>query len=106
MALDVGIEIHIDWEAAYTRHGNELKRCEKVLQELEYEHGFQLTPGAVEMMFVPLIEALDSEEIKPTTSVVDATLSKVMQTMKENPDGRDPAKGLRSSWSVIKADCH
>jgi hypothetical protein len=97
----VGTETHIDWERAYQRFGDKLRQYEELLQALEYQHGIQLTPGAVEVFFVPIIETLDSDSELDEGETTE-TLRRVMQTVKDDPDERDNIMGRRSSWSVIK----
>jgi hypothetical protein len=53
---------HINWDEAYQKHGFELTRYEEMLESYERESGISLTPGAIEMIFVPLLEVLNREK--------------------------------------------
>ena len=52
------IQTHIDWDRAYETYGPQLAIMEKFVQRFEEDRHIQLTPGAVELIFVPLIEVL------------------------------------------------
>jgi hypothetical protein len=92
---------HLDWEEAYKAHGTELARFEEFVESYEKEHQLSLTPGAVELLFVPLIEILDSGD-KLDFVQVTSTFKIVIQTMKEHPSKREKSEE-RSSLSVVKA---
>lgn len=96
------IVTHIDWEAAYSEHGGELTRYEEIIQSFEEEHRIQLTPGAVEILFVPLIEVLDTRE-KLDQRVVAETLRALFNDIAKDADPRDLQVHRRSSLSVIRA---
>lgn len=96
------IVTHIDWEAAYADHGGELTRYEEIVQSFEEEHAIQLTPGAVEILFVPLIEILDTRR-ELDQRVAAETLRRLFNDISRNPDPRDTQARRRSSLSVIRA---
>jgi hypothetical protein len=96
------IQTHFDWEMIYEKYGSELARYEEIVQSFENEYRMQLTPGAVEIIFVPLIEVLESGSSLDQRELAE-TLRTVLETVANEPDGRDKAAGTRSSWSVIKA---
>jgi hypothetical protein len=92
---------HIDWNDIYAKHGHELTRYEELVQSFETEHHIQLTRGAIEMIFVPLVEVLELGE-KLDQSIVAETLRITIATVASEPDARDK-DSKRSSWSVIRA---
>jgi hypothetical protein len=102
MATSTNIQTHIDWDNAYATYGNQLARFEEFVASFEQEHRIQLTPGAVELIFVPLIEILEAGQAIDE-AVVAETFRKLVQTIATEPDKRDRAKGIRSSLSVIRA---
>ena len=53
---------HLDWDETYEKHASELARYEEMLESYEKENNVSLTPGAIEMMFVPLVETLNRGE--------------------------------------------
>ena len=92
---------HVDWDEAYKEHGKELARLEEFVESYEKEYQLSLTPGAVELLFVPLIEVLESGD-KLDFLQLTSTFQIVIQTMKEHPNKKDKSE-VRSSLSVIKA---
>ena len=96
------VRTHINWDEVYKRYGDELTRYEKLIQSFEQEHRMQLTPGAVEIILIPLVEVLESG-MKLDQIVVAETLRTLLRDVAEQPDGRDKKAGKRSSWSVIRA---
>ena len=92
---------HIDWDQIYAKYGQELARYEELVQSFETEQKVQLTPGAIEMIFVPLAEVLESGA-KLDQRVVAETLRSTLDTVAKEPDARDTGQ-RRSSWSVIRA---
>ncbi len=92
---------HLDWDEAYKEYGSELARFEEFVESYEKEHKLSLTPGAVELLFVPLIEILDSGE-KLDFVQLTGTFKILIQTMSEHPSVREKSKE-RSSLSAIKA---
>ncbi len=91
----------LDWDEKYRTYGSVLARFEEFVESYEKEHQLFLTPGAVELLFVPLVELLDSGE-KPSLDQVASTFKTLIHTMKDHPSKRDKS-GERSSLSVIKA---
>jgi hypothetical protein len=96
------IQTHIDWDRAYETYGPQLAIMEKFVQRFEEDRHIQLTPGAVELIFVPLIEVLTVSQSLDQADL-DETFSKLLQTIETEPDPRDQVKGVRSSLSVIRA---
>ena len=92
---------HLDWEAAYKDHGSELARLEEFVESYEKENNLSLSPGAIELLFVPFIEILESGK-KLDFIQVTTTFEILIATMKEYPSNRENNRG-RSSLSVIKA---
>jgi hypothetical protein len=92
---------HLDWDATYTRYGSQLARYEELLESYEREFGVTLTPGAIEMIFVPVIECLDANE-QVDYGRLDRTFGSLVEQMAMDPDGRDSST-TRSSRSVARA---
>lgn len=92
---------HLDWDEAYKEHGTELARFEEFVESYEKEHKVSLTPGAVELLFVPLIEILDSGG-KLDFLQLTSTFQILIQTMNEHPSIKEKSRE-RSSLSAIKA---
>jgi hypothetical protein len=92
---------HLDWEETYAKHGSELARYEQMLESYEKEKKISLTPGAIELIFVPLVEILDRQQ-KLDFVTLSATLKVLVEEIAAEPDSRDPSS-QRSSLSVIRA---
>lgn len=99
---------HIDWEEAYERFSPQLRQVEDFLQSFEKEYGVELTPGAYEMIVVPLVEVLQTGE-ELNLEMVRNTLEQIVIEVAKEPAARDVtlskknSQQTRSSWSVIKA---
>jgi hypothetical protein len=95
---------HIDWDEAYKEHGRELARFEALVESYEKEHHLSFTPGAIELLFVPLVEILESGEKLDFLEVAES-FKIVIGVMNKDPSKKErKKKGLeRSSLSVIKA---
>lgn len=94
--------VHLDWDEAYEKHGAELTRYEELLESFEKENNLMLTPGAIELIFVPLVETLESGA-QPDHRVIAETLRILMKSIAVAPDSRDKMTPRRSAWSVAKA---
>jgi hypothetical protein len=92
---------HIDWDEAYDRFQVELTAVEDLLQSLERDAGVSLTPGAIEVILLPLVEILEAGASLDMTQVGE-TLKKLLEAMQQAPDARD-AGMTRSSWSSLRA---
>jgi hypothetical protein len=92
---------HLDWDEAYRKHGSELARYEDILESYEKEASISLTPGAVELIFVPLVEIINRGE-KLDFVQVAAVLKSLVAEAASEPDARDSTE-QRSSWSVLRA---
>lgn len=93
--------IHIDWDEAYRRHGYELTRYEEILESHEKESRISLTPGAVQMIFIPLLEELNRGQ-RLEFFEVSETFKSIIAEVAAEPDARDSDR-QRSSWSVVRA---
>jgi hypothetical protein len=106
--VPVADRTHVDWEEAYARYSSQLRQYEDFLQSFEKEHGIDLSPGAYEMIIVPLIELLEDGDTLDI-GMVRNTMEKLVMEMAATPSYRDEHlkknqnKKRRSSWSVIKA---
>jgi hypothetical protein len=101
MTEGVASRTHIDWDEVYKTHGRELARLEEFVESYEKEYQISLTPGAIEMMFIPLVETLETGG-KLDFAEVTSTFSVMIRTIKEAPSPKDK-KAERSSFSVIRA---
>jgi hypothetical protein len=96
------IQTHLDWEEVYEKHGSVLARYEELLESFEREHRLSFTPGAIEILFVPLIEVLEAGQELNYEEVAE-TLRAVVETLSTDPDERERDTRRRSSWSVARA---
>jgi hypothetical protein len=108
MAGIVESRVHLDWDEVYKKYGPELTRYEELIESFEKENKIEFTPGALEVIFVPLVEILQSGQ-KLDQGEVAETLRILIQDIAANPvvmehsGAKNPATGQRSSWSVIRA---
>jgi hypothetical protein len=93
---------HLDWEETYKKHGSELARLEQMLESYEKESKISLTPGAIELIFVPLVEILNNQQ-KLDFDSVSRTFEPLVEEIAAEPDSRDSQSRQRSSLSVVRA---
>jgi hypothetical protein len=92
---------HVNWNDVYAKHGSFLAQCELFLASYEQENQVTLSPGAVDVLFIPLVELLEAGEAVDIGQVT-TTFTVLIGTMKNEPSNKD-RKQARSSLSVIKA---
>jgi hypothetical protein len=92
---------HIDWEYAYERFGPELRVFEALLASFESARGLQLTPSAIELLLVPLVDELDAER-QVDHAVLIKSLEELFDELEASPDPRDEGQ-VRSAVSVVRA---
>jgi hypothetical protein len=95
-------EVHLNWEQVYRRHGAKLVSFEKTLEKYERQYSIELSPGAIEILFVPIVEGLDRGD-EVDGAKVEETFKRVASEAAENPDPRDQGGRGRSAWSVLRA---
>jgi len=93
--------VHIDWESAYEQHGAKLRAFESLISNAEKTKGLELTPSAIELLFVPLVDELDEgREIE--ASVLSSSIDELFDALDKSPDPRDHGQ-VRSAVSIIRA---
>ena len=102
MATSVRLQTHLDWDQVYESYKTELLALERILDALETKYSLRLSPGALEALLVPIVEALQEEE-KISVERQSESLDLLFQVMRNDPDPRDQGRISRSSRSVLRA---
>lgn len=88
------------------RYGPGWRYDEEELLRLEERSGIRLTPGARDMVLIPLAEAARGRRGRFPPGLEYASLETILRTMREDPSLEDRVDGpgnVRSSLSVIRA---
>jgi CCR4-NOT transcriptional regulation complex NOT5 subunit len=99
--MPTAINTHIDWETVYKKHSAALAQLEVMVESNENEMKIELSPGAIEMLFIPVIEMLENDE-KVDFADVSTAFQTLVQTMANSPSPKDHSR-RRTSFSAIKA---
>ncbi len=96
--------LRISWKRVRRRYGFLLSRVRRIIERYEEQFQISLTPGAIEVIIIPLVEELeDGRQID--FQELDRSILEIFETLQEEPDWRDreQRQADRSSRSVLKA---
>lgn len=92
------------FSASWNTYIKDIEAVNSIIVVYEDKTNIQLSPGAKQVLFIPIIEHLKIGGLIDEKQI-DETISEIFSSLETNPDIRDQKLGdkLRSAFSVIRA---